>query len=84
MVVIYNLKWSSDFEEYTSCIVVSGEVIELDIGSGWERHTARYRKKRWKHNLDDWVGLNLGNSQRAVENMEIWRNLCVTPSVVPQ
>ena len=42
------------------------------------------QKKRWEDNIREWTGLELGKSQRAVENRERWRKLVAKSSVVPQ
>ena len=42
------------------------------------------QRKRWEDNIRDWTGLELGKSQRAVENRETWRKLVAKSSVVPQ
>ena len=35
-------------------------------------------------NIREWIGLEFGKSQRAVENREKWRKLDAKSSVVPQ
>ena len=42
------------------------------------------QRKRWEDNIREWTGLELAQSQRAVENMEKWRKLVAKSSVVPQ
>ena len=42
------------------------------------------QRKRWEDNIREWTGLELGKSQRAVENREKWRKLVAKSSVVPQ
>ena len=42
------------------------------------------QRKRWKDNIREWTGLELGRSQRAVENKEKWRKLVANSSVVYQ
>ena len=42
------------------------------------------QRKRWVNNIREWTGMELGKSQRAVENREKWRKLVVKSSVVPQ
>ena len=42
------------------------------------------QRKRWEDNIREWTGLEVGKSQRAVENREIWRKLVAKSSVVPQ
>ena len=49
---------------------------------GGRRHGRQ--SKRWEDNIREWTGLELGKSQRAVENREKWRKLVVKSSVVPQ
>ena len=48
-----------------------------------ERRQGRQRK-RWEDNIREWTGLELGRTQRAVENRGKWRKLVVKSSVVPQ
>ena len=48
-----------------------------------ERRQNRQRK-RWKDIIREWTGLELGKSQRAVENRKKWRKLVAKSSVVPQ
>ena len=47
------------------------------------RRQARQRK-RWEDNIREWIGLEFGKSQRAVENREKWRKLVAKSSLVPQ
>ena len=42
------------------------------------------QKKRWGDNIREWTGQELGRSQMAVENRELWRKLVAKSSVVPQ
>ena len=42
------------------------------------------QRKRWEDNIREWTGLELGKSQRTVENRENWGKLVVKSSVVPQ
>ena len=42
------------------------------------------QRKRWEDNIREWTGLELGKSQRAVENREKCRKLVARSSVVPQ
>ena len=42
------------------------------------------QRKRWEDNIREWTGLEIGKSQRAVENREKWRKLVAKSSVVPQ
>ena len=44
----------------------------------------RQTKKSWEDNIREWTGLELGKSQRAMENREKWRKLVAKSSVVPQ
>ena len=48
-----------------------------------ERRQGRQRK-RWEDNIGEWTGLELGKSQRAVENWGKWRKLVAKLSVVSQ
>ena len=49
-----------------------------------EGRRQKRQKKRWEDNIRKWTGLEVGKSQRAVENTEKWRKLVVISSVVPQ
>ena len=40
------------------------------------------QRKRWEDNIREWTGLEVGKSQRAVENREKWRKLVAKLSVV--
>ena len=42
------------------------------------------QRKRWEDDIREWTGLQLGKSQRAVENREKWRKLVAKSSVVLQ
>ena len=42
------------------------------------------QRKRCEDNTREWTGLEVGKSQRAVENREKWRKLVAKSSVVPQ
>ena len=42
------------------------------------------QRKRWEDNIREWTGLEVGKSQRAVENRGKWRKLVAKSSVVPQ
>ena len=42
------------------------------------------QRKRWEDNIREWIGLEFGKSQRAVENREKWRKLDAKSSLVPQ
>ena len=42
------------------------------------------QRKRWEDNIREWIGLEFGKSQRAVENRGKWRKLVAKSSVVPQ
>ena len=42
------------------------------------------QRKRLEDNIRQWIGLEFGKSQRAVENREKWRKLVAKSSVVPQ
>ena len=52
------------------------------------RHSERGKKtrqrKRGEDNIREWIGLEFGKSQRAVENREKWRKLVAESYVVPQ
>ena len=42
------------------------------------------QRKRWEDNIREWIGLEFGKSQRAVENRRKWRKLIANSSVLPQ
>ena len=42
------------------------------------------QRKRLEDNIREWIGLEFGKSQRAVENREKQRELVAKSSVVPQ
>ena len=42
------------------------------------------QRKRWEDNIREWIGLEFGKSQRAVENREKCSKLVAKSSVVPQ
>ena len=42
------------------------------------------QRNRLEDNIREWTGLELGKSQRAVENREKWKKLVAKSSVVPQ
>ena len=42
------------------------------------------QRKRWEDNIRERTGLELGKSQRVVENREKWRKLVAKSSVMPQ
>ena len=48
---------------------------------GGRRHGGQ--RKRWEDNIRERTGLELGKSQRAVENREKWRKLFAKSSVCP-
>ena len=56
-------------------------VVQGTVKGG--RRQSRQRK-RWEDNIREWTGLELGKSQRAVENREKRRKLVAKSSVVPQ
>ena len=47
-----------------------------------DRRQGRQRKT-WE-DIREWIGLEFGKSQRAVENKEKWRKLVAKSSVVPK
>ena len=51
---------------------------------GRRRRRRGRQKKRWEGNIKEWIGLEFANSQRAVENRKIRRELVAKSSVVPQ
>ena len=42
------------------------------------------QRKRWEDNIREWTGLEVTNSQRAMESSGKWRKLVAKSSVVPQ
>ena len=42
------------------------------------------QRKRWEDNIQEWTGLNLATSQRAVEDRDRWRRVVAGSSQVPQ
>ena len=40
------------------------------------------QKKRWE-DIKEWMGMEFGDSLRAAEDMEGWKGIVVTSSVVP-
>ena len=42
------------------------------------------QRKRWEDNIRQWTGMEVGKSQRAVENREKWRKLVAKSSLVSQ
>ena len=42
------------------------------------------RKKRWEDNIQEWTGMEFGDSLRAAEDRERWKGIPATPSVVPR
>ena len=47
------------------------------------RRQGRQRKK-WEDNIREWIGLEFGKSQRAVENRDKCSKLVAKSCVVPQ
>ena len=42
------------------------------------------QKKRWEDNIKEWMGMEFGDSLRAVEDREGWKGIVATSSVVPR
>ena len=42
------------------------------------------QKKRWEDNIKEWTGLRFGDSLRAAEDREGWKNTVAKSSVVPR
>ena len=42
------------------------------------------QKKRWEDNIKEWTGMEFGDSLRAVEDREVWKDIVATSSVVPR
>ena len=41
------------------------------------------QKKRWEDNIKEWTGMGFGDSLRAAEGREGWKDIVATSSVVP-
>ena len=41
------------------------------------------QKKRWEDNIKEWTGMGFGDSLRAAEDMEGWKGIVATSSMVP-
>ena len=42
------------------------------------------QKKRWEDNIKKWTGMGFGDSLRAAEDREGWKDIVATSSVVPR
>ena len=42
------------------------------------------QKKRWEVNINEWMGMGLGDSLRAAEDREGWKSIVATSSVEPR
>ena len=42
------------------------------------------QKKRWKDNINDWIGMDFASSARAAEDRTRWKGIFLKSSVVPQ
>ena len=42
------------------------------------------QKKRWEDNIKEWTGMGFGDSLRAAEDREGWKDIVATSSVVPR
>ena len=42
------------------------------------------QKKRWDDTIKEWTGMGFGDSLRAAEDREGWKDIVATSSVVPQ
>ena len=60
-------------------IILAKTILQGTVKEG--RRQGRQRK-RWE-DIREWTGLELGKSQRAVENRGKWRKLVAKSSVVP-
>ena len=40
--------------------------------------------KRWEDNIKEWTGMGFGDSLRAAEDREGWKDIVATSSVVPR
>ena len=74
----YRLKW---YGHVSNSSGLTKTTLQCTVKGG--RRQGRQRK-RWEDNIREWIGLEFGKSQRAVENREKLRKLVVKSSVVPQ
>ena len=44
----------------------------------------RGRMKRWEDSIKEWTGMGFGDSLRAAEDRERWKDIVATSSVVPR
>ena len=42
------------------------------------------QKKKWEDNIKEWTGMEFGDSLRAAEDREEWKDIVATSSVVPR
>ena len=42
------------------------------------------QKKRWEDNIKEWTDMGFGDSLRAAEDLEEWKGIVATSSVVPR
>ena len=42
------------------------------------------QKKRWEGNINEWTGMEFGDSLRAAEDKERWKDTVATTSVMPR
>ena len=42
------------------------------------------QKKRWEDNMKEWTGVEFGDSLRAAEDRERWKDIVARSSVVPR
>ena len=65
-------------------LFVAGSFSRIVVDFNMFSYSVRGQRKRWEDNIREWTGLELGKSQRAVENRGKWRKLVAKSSVVSQ
>ena len=73
----HKLKW---YEHVSRSSGVAKTILQ---GTVKKRRRWGRQKKRWEDNIREWTGLEFAKSQRAVKNIQKWRQLVVKSSVVP-
>ena len=73
-----NLQWY----DHVSCSSGLAKTISQGTVKGGRRQGRQ--RKRWEDNSREWTGLEVGKSQRAVENRENFKKLVAKSSAVPQ
>ena len=44
----------------------------------------RGEQKKWEDNINEWTGIGFGDSLRAAEDREGWKDIVATSAVVPR